>query len=335
MGLYDYLTPDELEYMKESAVIDNEALKFEHQFQILALEHETRLHDIDTHALLDNYTEAVLEDAYMAEVRVYEEGVKEAWERFKAWILDIINAILGKTKQTVQEVPAEDNQKKIKLPFDLSFVKTKVEEIANNFKDLFKKDNGEVDIAKVIAGGAVAGVGILGIAKLVKHIDEKKETETTVGDASKSLGFIEKALNKVKSVLGQHKAEEGANTGWASKAVNAISGVVTEIRKAISKVVNDAKEGAKNVKNAVIQNKAENKVNKSKGDPNNPKGPKNPDKSQDGEEDPNQLGNESTNDLLNSMEDISFYEESASLDLMMETVGEEDMNEINSLLESL
>ena len=327
MGLYDYMTPEELEYAKESAQIDNEALKFEHQFQILALEHESRINDIDTRALLDNYTEAVLEDAYAAELRVYEEGVAEAWEKFKTWFINLINAILGKTQETKEEVKPEDEGKKVKLKFDISFVKSKIEEIANDFKNIFKKENGEVDWAKV-AIGAITGTGaVAGFSALMKHINEGKEHEVTVKDANSLLDVFNKALNKIKSIFGQHKHEEGDSTTGASKIINAVQKIVNDIRAAIHTAIGKAGEAAQKAGKAVAKNAAIVASNIKHGK-------KNKDEAGESEMDPASIG-EATNDLLASMDDISFYEESASIDLIMETVSEEDMKEIDSLLESL
>ena len=318
-ALYEYMNDDELMIAQESAINENEAMKFDHQFQILALEHEMRIHDIDTQALVMNYTEAVLEDSYAEELRVYEEGVKEAWESFKKWFMDLINKILGKTNdiKTVEVTP-EVAKKKFTLPFDLSFVVDKIKEIGGNVRDLFKKEDGSVSAGKVAAGAVSASAIVAAVIALKKHLGENKETEVTVDNATKAIPVIESVINKIKAAFPKDK-DDNTDGKLATIATNTLDKIVNTLKAGISKVANVAKKAGDAVKDvagkvADAPRKVKNAIN---------------------------AGTvvdeieESTNYLLASMEEIEFMQEAGMEDMLTESVSAEDMKEISDLLDKI
>lgn len=318
-ALYEYMNDDELMIAQESAINENEAMKFDHQFQILALEHEMRIHDIDTQALVMNYTEAVLEDSYAEELRVYEEGVKEAWESFKKWFMDLINKILGKTNDIkAVEVTPEVAKKKFTLPFDLSFVVDKIKEIGGNVRDLFKKEDGSVSAGKVAAGAVSASAIVAAVIALKKHLGENKETEVTVDNAKKAIPVIESVINKIKAAFPKDK-DDNTDGKLATIATNTLDKIVNTLKSGIAKVANGAKKAANAVKDAAgkvadAPRKIKNNIN---------------------------AGTvvdevkESENDLLASMEEIEFMQEAGMEDMLTESVSAEDMKEISDLLDKI
>ena len=338
-ALYDYMNEEELMIAQESAMINNEGMKFDNQFQILALEHEMRLHDIDTKALLDNYTEAVLEDAYLAELQIYEEGVKEAWEKFKAWFIQLINKILGKTAECKNiEIPQEEKSKKIKVPFKLQFVTDKIKEIANGFKDIFKNADGSLNkgtTTTAIIGVAAGGLAAFTAAKaLKKHVeDENVETEVNAESLQEAAGIFESSLQKIKSIFGQHKHEENDSTAKATESINIISKIVNIVKEKITSLVSAAKNGAEKAADAAsdaasnVKSKAA--VAASKINPNRNNG------KSDDVIDPTEVGESASDSLLDSLEDIEFMQESGLDDMLLESVSMDDINEISDIIESL
>lgn len=193
MFLYEYMT--EQERRDELAVMEYNkmAMKFDHAFSCLEMEHEIRLSSIDTECLIKEYTEDDLENAYIHEMEIYTEGVKELWEKFKAWIKSVVNAIFG-----VKDEPPEDPKTNVNLPFNPPKLSDILGKFSNAIKNVtnFKKEDGSLDKPKL---GAAIGLSALvsggSIAAALKAVKQPTKTEK-----GKLPGIISDLAGKVKAI---------------------------------------------------------------------------------------------------------------------------------------
>ena len=237
--LYEYMSTDELEIAKEDAIIENASMKFDHAIKCLVMEHAIRISNIDTEALVQEYTNDDLEAMYTAEMAVFTEGVKELWEKFKKFIASLVAKITGK-KAPVNVPPAEEKEK-VELEYDPKEVEIILDKVGNTMKkivDIKKEDGSGIDPKKLGSRlGITIGAGVLGVGAV--FLASKKKTTVEKG---KVLGFIENLKNKVKGINNDIQSLEnpeaaGSDTEKASK-ISMLKDLATSALKWASGVIN-------------------------------------------------------------------------------------------------
>lgn len=229
--LYEYMSPDELAYAKEEAQFNNDSMKLDHALECLRMEHVIRISNIDTESLIQEYTQDDLENMYVKEMAIYMEGVKEWWEKFKAWVKSIVNKILGKKSTEPPENPEEE----VTVPYSpkkLDEVLNKVKSMISNITNI-QKDDGSLDTEKVVTGlGLVAGAG--GIAAGLKAI--YKPVKMKIKDLIADLNSNGKNLTDVSNSL--NNAPSGGED--AEKKCKGIKDLVTPILSTVNGWISNA-----------------------------------------------------------------------------------------------
>lgn len=239
--LYEYMSAEELEVAQENARIENELLHINNEYEVLTMEHAVKLNDIELQAILENASDEDLNHMYESEMVVYQEGVAEWWEKFKAWVKGIVNAILGKVNKTSENVSGEDKNKELELNVNPNALQKILNTIKNVLRNIvkFKDENGKVQVGKI---AAEAGIGIAaagGIAALFKPVREKYKT--TVGkwiEWAKSLG---KSSKEVGDALDSANVDSNGENGGIIKSL------VTSAQNAVNSAVDTIKGGIKSL----------------------------------------------------------------------------------------
>lgn len=224
--LYEYMSPDELAYAKEEAQINNDSMKLDHALECLRMEHAIRVSNIDTESLIQEYTQEDLENMYVKEMAIYMEGVKEWWDKFKTWVKNLVNKILGKK---VTE-PPENTEEEVTAPYSPK----KLDEVLNKAKSMIssitnvQKEDGSLDTEKVAVGlGLVAGAG--GIAAGLKAI--YKPVKMKIKDLIAGLNSNGKNLTEVSNTLNNAAPSGGED---AEKKCKGIKDLVTPILSTVN-----------------------------------------------------------------------------------------------------
>lgn len=205
--LYEYMSPEEHEEAKQQAIFENESFKLDNELTRIEMEHAIRLHNIDTECLINEYTENDLENMYIREMGIYTEAVANWWTKFKNWVKNIINAIIGKNKASADDVKdAPDDT--TELPFDPDATCTilnKLKGVINNITNVTKPD-GTLDVGKLATrlgiGAAVAGAatgGGIGISALIKNATKKTNVPTK--KIPEKMEALQAAANGIKEEI--------------------------------------------------------------------------------------------------------------------------------------
>lgn len=193
--LYEYMDSDELELAKEQAQFENIDKHFQNQFHKLTLEHALRLNDIDTACLIKESTIDELEALYEREMLLYSEGVKEAWEKFKKWVRNLFNKLLGKSDESAKNIKGKDGKQKIELPFNPKEVPSTIDKVTEAVRKhtIYKdKNTGKWNVDGIF----VTVLGITGGASVITLFNKFKQSTTIT---------IEEAHHCVKSITGSTK----------------------------------------------------------------------------------------------------------------------------------
>lgn len=239
--LYEYMTDDELQFAREQAVFENESRHLDNEMAILCMEHELRLHDIDTSAILENYTEDDLTALYKKEMVVFTEGVKEWWEKFKDWFKGVIDALLGKHK--TEPPKPEEADEEVDLSVDLKKANTIADKFLAALKKPFnfKKDDGSLDYGKICGEAAITGFGALltgGGILFRKNKMKKKEAEKEKNDL----------LNKGKEAQNIVDSARFSDNEEGQKEATLAKEIATNFNRFIDFVLGKAKKVGKAVK---------------------------------------------------------------------------------------
>lgn len=182
---------DELQFELES-------MKFDHEFETLRANHEIMLSTINTEKLIYEYADNKISYLYETEMEVYMEGVKEWWERFKAWVRNIINKITGKTTPSGGS-PDEE----VEIPFDPDQANSIISKARGMIKNItnFQNEDGSLNKEKVggalgIAAGA-ATIGAMITAALKPRKKRRKDADKAVDDVSNNLRAASDDIDKM------------------------------------------------------------------------------------------------------------------------------------------
>ena len=260
--MYDYLTESELEIEKELRRNEVESLRLVNAMEAVVMRHELDIHQIEAKAVFENYSEDTLAAEYEREYNVYTEGVKEAWEKFKQWLKNIINAILGRNKEN-NNAEILQSADEVDLDYDPNAFVKFIDSVVSATKQFFtfKKvgtdGNSEVDKAKVtIAGiGTVVGVGGI-ITAFTKFKDTKSKIKTKVKDLPKISDMVSGALTRLKNVV-SGSASDNADGGIKSKVISIVSEIVNFGKSFVDKIGNLIKKFTKGGKTTAEEESGE------------------------------------------------------------------------------
>ena len=269
--MYDYLTEAELEIEKESRLIDMEGLRLVNAMEAVNMRHELDVKAVETKAIFENWTDSELMSGYSRELAIYTEGVKDIWEKFKTFIHNIINKILGRK---VDESAALQSSDEVTLDHDPSKIGQIIDDCSKAIKSalsLKKTDedgNSILNIKKIVIGGTSVG-GIIGAIEYLKSEKEKghgfktaiKNIPGYIKDLISKLHIFEKDLDSIKA--GETAAtntnsgnnKSGDNNNSHGKIVSKIISLGTTLTNLAQTVIDKMKSIEENVKNKFKGNK--------------------------------------------------------------------------------
>lgn len=229
--MYDYLTESELEIEKELRRNEVESLRLVNAMEAVVMRHELDIHQIEAKAVFENYSEDTLAAEYEREYNVYTEGVKEVWEKFKQWLKNIINAILGRNKEN-NNAEVLQSAEEVELDHDPNAFVKLVNSVIDAIKQFFtfKKVNaeGESELDKkkfVIAGaGTVVGAGAV-LAATNNFVNNKTKSKVKVKHLQKFSDAITNALARLRNVFNS-SASDNADGKIKSEVMKIISTIV-------------------------------------------------------------------------------------------------------------
>lgn len=238
--IYEYMNEAELSAETEYLKSHNEFMKIQHKFECVEAEHRIRMADIESRILFENYTEDDLTAAYTAEYTLFTEGVKELWEKFKAWIKGIVNAIFKRKPEKDVIDAATKSADEVELPYDPKGICALGHKVADTIKRIatFKKTddkgNTSFDTAKALAflGGTVVVSG--GIAAGIKAV--KKPTKRKASEIAEDLQEAEKAVKDISDAINSCTAADDA--GSTNKGGENGNSVLNFIREISGQVIN-------------------------------------------------------------------------------------------------
>ena len=246
--LYEYMSEDELLVAQENARLENELLHINNEYEVLTMEHAVKLNDIELSTILENATDEDLTSMYEQEMIVYQEGVAEIWEKFKAWVKGIVNAILGKANKVTGNIPNESKDKEIELNVNPSALQKLLNTTKSAVRNIgkFKDSNGKLQVGKIAAEVGATVVGAGGIAALFKPVREKyKATLSKWADWIRTLSQSSKELGEEVSNATTPEGEDASTIkSLVSTAQNAVSSAVDTIKNGINSFIGggDTKE---------------------------------------------------------------------------------------------
>lgn len=191
--LYDYMTESELELAKEEKEFEMESTRIMNAMTAIEMKHELDIKQIESRAMFESYTDDQLTEAYEREYLLYTEATDSVWAKFKAFIKNIVNKILGRKSGNVPadlantEVTLDDNPGKVR-------------EIINKVAGIFKTTEGDLSILKV----TIAGVGsAIGVKFLKDKLTERKAEKTKIkaGDLSTEISETEKSVKNLQESI--------------------------------------------------------------------------------------------------------------------------------------
>jgi outer membrane biosynthesis protein TonB len=245
--VYGYMTEAERQDAYAETLFDMESTKFDNDFISLRMDHQNRLQAIEAKTYLENYTDETLTALYKDELQIYQEGVAELWDRFKKWVKDLVDKILGRAKKNTEETKDSDQKEMCTMPYNLKAVGQYIDKATNAIRGIFscKNDDGSMD-SKKLEGMVFTGLGGLTLGAFVgKYINNTQklnsETTMTVEDASKEVEECAKKLGVLGQVidsgnkLADAAMEKGKEIGTKAlslgqKAVNACTAKLASLK---------------------------------------------------------------------------------------------------------
>ena len=280
--IFGYMTESD----REDFMFEKNYEMIERGFAIVEMEHETRMSDIELSAMINNYTEAVLTDALTNEIALYQESVKEMWEKFKAWIKGIIDSILGRNKIDTEAINEELKQNpdkskvKVVIAGSVKTASAFIHNVAQNVGKFFTKDsNGKrtINVPHVV-GVVLAGIGSIGVAKAaitgapdlmnaIKKSADEGQTELTAQDALEIANGVREDIGTIDNELkGMDMSEEETESAgflrsiltstvnfakeWSGKITGAVRKAIGAVKKSGKDEKQGKPEGAKPEQNA-------------------------------------------------------------------------------------
>lgn len=246
---YDYMTEEERE-IEQSCMQDSHDLKkIQYAAESAVMAHEVRLTDIETKALLENYTDDELEMAYSRELEVYTESVGDLLNKLIEKLKNIWYSLTGQTEKIIGA--KIDKDEKIEVPADPSKVHQALIHAGNIIKDFtsLKKKDGSINWKGVITDSILAGATGTGLAFMWKKHNENLNAINIDGkgyiiNAKEAPGWIQKiddAAKKMIKHVEKHKAqkENGEDVriitqisdGIIIVASKVVKGIATALRK--------------------------------------------------------------------------------------------------------
>lgn len=246
---YDYMTEEERE-IEQSCMQDSHDLKkIQYAAESAVMAHEVRLTDIETKALLENYTDDELEMAYSRELEVYTESVGDLLNKLIEKLKNIWYSLTGQTEKIIGA--KIDKDEKIEVPADPSKVHQALIHAGNIIKDFtsLKKKDGSINWKGVITDSILAGATGTGLAFMWKKHNENMNAINVDGkgyiiNAKEAPGWIQKiddAAKKMIKHVEKHKAqkENGEDVriitqisdGIIIVASKVVKGIATALRK--------------------------------------------------------------------------------------------------------
>lgn len=221
--VFEYSDPDELYTAQMEAVNENASLHLEYEMQKVMMEHELRLNDIETRALLENYSDDILEALYEKEMEIFIEAEEGIISKIIAWLGGIIKAIFG--------IKAENPEAMVVVP-DPAATKgafAKAKEAINKVKGAIKDHK---LISGLVGAGALAGAGVA----IKKAIDNKKEVKASEAESLKNEGA--QVLEEAKNALGDAEKDSSSDVAklineLKSEVLNPLTNLVNKIGSAI------------------------------------------------------------------------------------------------------
>lgn len=269
--MYDYLTEAELEIEKESRLIDMEGLRLVNAMEAVNMRHELDVKAVETKAIFENWTDSELMSGYSRELAIYTEGVKDLWEKFKTFIHNIINKILGRK---VDESAALQSSDEVTLDHDPSKIGQIISDcgtLIKNALSLKKTDedgNSILNVKKIIIGGSSVA-GIIGATKYLESEKKKNHGFKTaiknipgyIKDLMSKLNIFEKDLDSIKADgtaatnTNSGNDKSGDNNNSHGKIMSKIISLGTTLTNLAQTVIDKMKSIEENVKNKFKGNK--------------------------------------------------------------------------------
>ena len=221
--VFEYSDPDELYTAQMEAVNENASLHLEYEMQKVMMEHELRLNDIETRALLENYSDDILEALYEKEMEIFIEAEEGIISKIIAWLGGIIKAIFGIKAENPEAMVVVPDPAETKGAF------AKAKEAINKVKGAIKDHK---LISGLIGAGALAGAGVA----IKKAIDNKKEVKASEAESLKDEGA--KVLEEAKNALGDAEKDSSSDVAklineLKSEVLNPLTNLVNKLGSAI------------------------------------------------------------------------------------------------------
>lgn len=247
--LYGFLTAEEHTYMCESVAIENEKIHLDNQYTILMMEHEARLHDIETALLLEKYTVDDLETLYRQENVIFEEAKEGWWAGFKKWIKGIIHAILGIKDEIPKDAIDAAKQSDETVSFDVDVKEAKG--LISSAKDAIKKaftfkgDDGKIQWGKI----SLFGIGAIGSgAGIAVGIDKlKKKTEVKKSELPEILDSVSKDVQEIEDEVNNSDKKDDEEKSFIRTIANSILTFARDIINKIKNILGKAVDAVKSV----------------------------------------------------------------------------------------
>lgn len=242
--MFDYLTESELEIEKEFRKNEADGLRLINAMESVILKHDLDLSQIEANAVFESYSDDILSSEYEREYNVYTEGVKEVWEKFKQWVKNIINSILGR-KSSVPDEELLKSADEVELDCNPNKLKELLQNCLNAIKNILtlKKtnENGEKEFNTkkfMILGSTVVGaVGITGAIANFNKIKEKVKVK--VKDLPRFRDVLTDLSKKIENILNNNVGDDGEKNNALMKIItpllNLSNKIITSIKNLIDK----------------------------------------------------------------------------------------------------
>ena len=226
--VFEFADPAERRFAELQAVSENTSKHIDFEWEKVQMEHALRIHDIETRALLENYSEDILEALYEKEMEVYTEAEGGILKSIIDWLKGILNAILG--------IKPEDPDAEVEIPAEPSKIK-KLFADARSAINSFAASLGKDSKAAVVA--AAASTAAFGLSLKAVHDAKAVKVKASEAEALKSEGAdVVKAAESACEKAGDKDAE-GAKELQTSIIAKVKSAVIDPIVSKFSKKKED------------------------------------------------------------------------------------------------
>ena len=240
--LYEYMSKDELKLAQEEAMNENTMVHLNAELDRLVMEHEVRMNDIEMQILVENGTADDLQALYEREYTIMTEGVSEWWEKFKAKIKQIWNAIIGKVDTVKGAVTGDSKNDVIEVEGDVKGIKKFLSKVGSIIKNIgnFKTPEGDLNGKKIAATIGIAIGGGIGIAAIVKHLTGKT-TKMTKGEAEQTCAEMKDSANDLLSTVDTLQITDQSDASMISTVVNGAQQCVTTVTNSVAGLIGTSK----------------------------------------------------------------------------------------------